>query len=115
MVRKNKGRCSISWRIQLCLKAIHKTNIKAEAKFKFKFVFFPITNKTITIKSVSIETSISHIKPCKEGDTITAVTKEISLSNKIAIYNIDIFNQQNVLVSAFKGTVYRTGKTWFEE
>lgn len=67
------------------------------------------------IKSVSIETSISHIKPCKEGDTIIAVTKEISMSNKIAIYNIDIFNQQNVLVSAFKGTVYRTGKNWFEE
>jgi acyl-CoA thioesterase len=67
------------------------------------------------IKSVSIETSISHLKPCKEGDEISAITKEISVTNKIAIYHIDIFNQDHELVSVFKGTVYRTGKKWFEE
>jgi acyl-CoA thioesterase len=66
------------------------------------------------IKSVSIETSISHLKPCKEGDIITATTKEISVSNKIALYHIDIHNQHDVLVAVFKGTVYRTGKQWFE-
>ena len=61
------------------------------------------------IKSVSIETSISHLKPCKEGDVLTAITKEISVSNKIALYQIDIHNQHDVLVAVFKGTVYRTG------
>ena len=66
------------------------------------------------IKSVSIETSISHLKPCKEGDVLTAITKEISVSNKIALYQIDIHNQHDVLVAVFKGTVYRTGKPWFE-
>ena len=38
------------------------------------------------IKSVSIETSISHLLPCKEGDIITATTIEVSKTNKIAIY-----------------------------
>jgi acyl-CoA thioesterase len=66
------------------------------------------------IKSVSIETSISHIKPCAEGETIMAETVEVSLSNRIAIYTINISNQENILVATFKGTVYRTGKNWFE-
>ena len=64
------------------------------------------------IKSVSIETSISHILPCKEDEVITATTQEISISNRIAIYNINITNAEGKLVSAFKGTVYRTGKNW---
>ena len=67
------------------------------------------------IKSVSIETSISHLLPCKEGDEIIATTNEISLSNKIGIYNININNVEGNLVAVFKGTVYRTSKRWFEE
>lgn len=64
-------------------------------------------------KSVSIETSISHIESCKEGDILTAVAEEASLGNKIAIYNITITNQNNVKVALFKGTVYRTSREWF--
>lgn len=62
--------------------------------------------------SVSIETSISHIESCKEGDVITAVAEEVSLSNKIGIYAINIHNQANKKVGYFKGTVYRTGRDW---
>jgi len=63
-------------------------------------------------KSVSIETSISHIAPCKEGDVITAIAEEQSSTNKIAIYQINMFNQSGDKVALFKGTVYRTGKKW---
>jgi len=62
--------------------------------------------------SVSIETSISHMESCKEGDVITATAEEISLSNKIARYSISVSNQENKMVAHFKGTVYRTGKDW---
>ena len=65
--------------------------------------------------AVSIETSISHTEPLKEGDVITAVAEEISISNKIGIYHITITNQENKKVALFKGTVYRTGKEWFPE
>lgn len=65
--------------------------------------------------AVSMETSISHTKQLKEGDEITATAHEMSLSNKIAVYNVTIKNQNNELVALFKGTVYRTGKEWFEE
>ena len=66
-------------------------------------------------KSVSVETSISHIESLKEGEIITAEAKEISLTNKIGIYHITITNQAHKKVALFKGTVYRTSKEWFAE
>lgn len=63
-------------------------------------------------KSVSVETSISHTLPLNEGDTITAVAEEISLTNKIGIYQIKITNQKEQSIAFFKGTVYRTSKDW---
>ena len=66
-------------------------------------------------KALSVETSISHTVSCKEGDVITAVAEEISLSNKIGIYQITITNQDNKIVALFKGTVYRTSKDWFPD
>ena len=65
--------------------------------------------------AVSVETSISHTKQLKEGDEITATAQEMSLTNKIAVYNVTIKNQHNEVVALFKGTVYRTGKEWFGE
>ena len=65
--------------------------------------------------SVSVETSISHTEQLREGDEITATAEEMSLSNKIGIYNVTIRNQNSETVALFKGTVYRTGKEWFPE
>ena len=64
------------------------------------------------VKSVSVETSISHIAACKEGDVLIARTEEMSLSHKIGVYHITITNQEHKTVALFKGTVYRTGKQW---
>ncbi len=63
-------------------------------------------------KAVSIETSISHLKQIKENDVLTVVAKEISRSNRIGLYEVTIHNQNNELVSTFKGTVYVTEKDW---
>lgn len=63
-------------------------------------------------QAVSIETGISHLKPLKEGDIITATTIEESLTNRIGIYRIVIENQNGEKVALFKGTVYRTEKIW---
>ena len=63
-------------------------------------------------KAVSVETSISHTETCKEGDVLTTHTEEMSLSNKIGVYQITITNQDNKIVALFKGTVYRTSKDW---
>lgn len=63
-------------------------------------------------KAVSVETSISHIKPIKEGDVLVTLAKEVSRTNRIGIYEVSIHNQEGVLVSVFKGTVYITEKDW---
>lgn len=63
-------------------------------------------------QSLSIETAISHLKPVKTGDLITAQAQELSLSDKFGIYQINVTNQEDQLVATFKGTVYRTPKNW---
>lgn len=63
-------------------------------------------------KCVSVETSISHTVACKEGDELIATATELSLSNKIGVYDITITNQESTVVALFKGTVYRTSKEW---
>jgi len=66
-------------------------------------------------KAVSVETSISHIKPVYADDVLTATTKEERVTNKIAIYTIAIMNQQDEKVALFKGTVYRSTLDWFQK
>ena len=64
--------------------------------------------------SVALETSMSFTAPVKSGDKLIASAQEISLTNKIGVYQILITNQEEVTVGAFKGTVYRTSKTLLE-
>ena len=66
-------------------------------------------------KSLSVETSISHMVSIKAGDMLTAMTKELSSSDKIGIYLITITNNENQEIANFKGTVYRTSKNWLSE
>lgn len=63
-------------------------------------------------KCVSIETSISHTEAAYVGDTLTAVAKELSCKEKIAIYAIEVKNQNNKTVALFKGSVYRRNAPW---
>ncbi len=64
------------------------------------------------MQSMSIETSISHLKKVVAGDVLTVVAKEVSLTRKIAVYNMSITNQNKEVVADFKGTVYRSSKEW---
>jgi acyl-CoA thioesterase len=64
-------------------------------------------------KSVSIETNMSYVESCLKGDELTATATQASLTNKIAVYHVEICNQTKKTVALFKGTVYRTEKEWF--
>ncbi|MBK6951797.1 MAG: hotdog fold thioesterase [Crocinitomicaceae bacterium] len=64
------------------------------------------------IRSMSIETSISHLKSVHVGDVLTASTKQLTLTRKTGVYIMDVVNQKNELVAHFKGTVYRSDKVW---
>ncbi len=62
-------------------------------------------------KAVSIETSISHLQPLYPGDRIVATAKEKSLRNHIALYEVSV-EKDDQLVALFKGTVYRKEQNW---
>ena len=62
--------------------------------------------------AVSIETSISHIKPLQTGDVIIATATEKSGGNKIAIYEVTVEKENGELVALFKGTVFRKETEW---
>ena len=64
------------------------------------------------IQSLSIDTSISHTKKVVEGDVLTASAREMDLTKRTGIYQVEITNQNNEIVALFRGTVYRTGKEW---
>lgn len=63
-------------------------------------------------KCVSIETSISHTRPAKNGDILTATCKEINRGKTIGIYEVAVTNQDQKLISIFKGTVSISVDTW---
>ena len=73
---------------------------------------FAFASNAHGIKAVSIETSISHMRPTTDGDILTAETEEIHFGTKNAIYLVTITNQEGKKISLFKGTAFRTGEAW---
>lgn len=61
---------------------------------------------------VSIETSISHIRPVKQNDILIIKAEEVHRGRSIGIYTVSITNQENKLVSKFKGTVSISTNEW---
>jgi acyl-CoA thioesterase len=64
------------------------------------------------IQAVSVETSISHVRPVKEHDVLTTRVQEMNLSRSTGLYYITVENQHGEAVAHFRGTVYRTGREW---
>lgn len=56
--------------------------------------------------SLAINANISYFKPPK-GKILIAEANEISASNKIASYNIDIFDEDKEIIARFTGMAYR--------
>lgn len=63
-------------------------------------------------KCLSIDTQISHLRPCKEGDVLTAEARELSRSKKLGRYDVEIKNQNGELVAHFRGTVFIKDEFW---
>ena len=63
-------------------------------------------------KCMSIDTQISHLKACFEGDILKARAKEISRSRSLGRYDIEVRNQKDELVAHFRGTVYIKDEDW---
>lgn len=63
---------------------------------------------------VSIETSISHTRPAKIGDVLTATCTELNRGKTIGIYEVRVTNQEEKIIALFKGTVHISDRDWKE-
>jgi len=61
--------------------------------------------------SVALDTSINFLKPVNVGDKLTAEATELHNGRSTGLYQVSIFNHDNILVAVFKGTCYRTQKS----
>jgi acyl-CoA thioesterase len=57
-------------------------------------------------QALSLETSITHIKPLKTGDIIVAKAREIQRGNRIGHYDVRVETENGELVALFRGIVY---------
>ncbi|MFN8776538.1 MAG: hotdog fold thioesterase [Flavobacteriales bacterium] len=67
------------------------------------------------IQAVSIETSISHVRPVRVGDILSTMVEERSLTRSTGLYYVTVHNHLGEPVAHFRGTVHRTGKPWFPQ
>lgn len=58
--------------------------------------------------TVAIENSISYPQPVAVGDVLTAIADEETATGRLGFYRVIVRNQKDVIVSTFRGTVYKT-------
>lgn len=61
-------------------------------------------------QAVSIETNISHLRPIKINDVITATAEVIEISRSLGRYKVTAVNQDDKMVAVFNGTVFYIGE-----
>ncbi len=64
-------------------------------------------------KSLVINTSVSFTGAVKEGDVLRATADEISVTNRLGIYQVTVTNESGSKVLVFTGTVFRKDDLWF--
>ena len=63
-------------------------------------------------KCVSIDTSISHLRPARVGDTLMATAIERHRGKTVGIYEVTVTNQDGKSIALFKGTVHISKDIW---
>lgn len=62
------------------------------------------------VLSPNIDAHIVYSQPARTGDVLTATAVEITRSNKLSTYRIDVVRGDGTLVAALTGTTYISGK-----
>ena len=59
--------------------------------------------------AVALNMNITFIAPARQGSTLVAEAREISLTRKTATYEIKVHNEGNELIASCQALVYRKG------
>lgn len=63
----------------------------------------------------SIENSMSYPAAIHEGDSLEATAEEVAVSNRVGTYHVIVKRNGSDIVGVFRGVVYRSEKTFFED
>lgn len=73
------------------------------ATFTFADTAFAYACNGRNVPTVGYSCDITYIKPAFLGDVLTAVGREVDLTKRNGIYNIEVRNQNNDLIAVFIG------------
>lgn len=59
-----------------------------------------------------LNASMSYPVAAAPGDRLTARAEELTVTNRTGIYSVTVRKQDDTIVGIFKGTVYRTSRTY---
>lgn len=62
--------------------------------------------------ALALDAGISLTARVMPGDVLAARAEEVSVTNRIGVYNVTVTNQHDAVVGAFRGTVYRTHREY---
>lgn len=62
-------------------------------------------------RTVALACNINFVAAGKAGDVLTAIAREVTLSGRTGVYDIEVKNQDGVMVAQFRGTSYGTSST----
>ncbi|TAF32587.1 MAG: hotdog fold thioesterase [Cytophagales bacterium] len=65
--------------------------------------------------SLTLESSLSYLKPAREGDVMIAETEEISHTKRTAIYLVHIQHEDGTRIGLFKGVLHKTEQAHFPD
>lgn len=66
--------------------------------------------------SVSQNSQITHVKSSSAGEILIAEAEELHIGHKMATYDVRVYRQENMdLIALFRGSVYRTSKSFNNE
>ncbi|MFO1399447.1 MAG: methylmalonyl Co-A mutase-associated GTPase MeaB [Burkholderiales bacterium] len=71
---------------------------------------FGVAANQYGVIAAGIDTHLTFQVAAMTGDVLTAVSTEVSRTQRLAIYRVDVMRQDGVHVSSFTGTVYFTRK-----
>ena len=68
---------------------------------------FAFACNSYNFNTVAQGCSIDYLAPAREGDVLTAVAQERSLSGRTGVYDIEVTNQRGETIALFRGKSYR--------
>lgn len=105
------GSCRLSMIVKQEMLNGHQT-LHGGVSYSFADSALGFASNSHGIQCVSIESTISHIRPVQINDQLTAIASEIHRGKTIGLYEVLVLNQHQKKIAHFKGTVHISGREW---